>query len=96
MEGGEKLRKTRFCSAGFALRTRLGVRISAFLARSKKPAKRQSFSFLAGLEGKTSHNSISKFTRNEAFVREVEQEIKRWEKELGGLYQEKILQKNYT
>ncbi len=31
----------------FALRTRLGVRTPASLARSKKPAEWQSFSFLA-------------------------------------------------
>lgn len=57
---------------------------------------RDNFSFLAGLDGKTSHNITPKYVRNEAFVREVYQEIERWEKELGGLYQERLLQRNYV
>ena len=51
---------------------------------------------MAGLEGKTSHKTTPKYVRNEAFVREVYQEIERWEKELGGLYQERLLQRNYV
>ena len=51
---------------------------------------------MAELDGKTSHNITPKYVRNEAFVREVYQEIERWEKELGGLYQERLLQRNYV
>ena len=51
---------------------------------------------MAGLESKTSHKTTPKYVRNEAFVREVYQEIERWEKELGGLYEEKLLQRNYV
>lgn len=54
------------------------------------------FMLLAGLDGKTSHIITSKYVRNEAFVREVYQEIERWEKELGGLYQERLLQRDYV
>ena len=51
---------------------------------------------MAGFEGKTSHKIAPKYARNEAFIREVYQEIKRWEEELGELYQEELLQRSYS